>query len=588
MADNRLRRLLPAPEWLGSYRRQDALSDAMAALIVTVMLIPQSLAYAMLAGLPAEVGLYASMLPLLGYALFGSSRTLAVGPVAVASLMTAAAVSKVAEPGSDQYLAAAMILALLSGLMLAAMALLRLGWIANLLSHPVIAGFITASGILIAASQIKHLLGVSAGGHTLVEILTGLAPKIGATHLPTLMIGAGALLFLFWARKKLKTTLQKLKLPTLAVDLLARAGPALAVIVSTVVVAQWQLDQSGVRVVGSVPGGLPGLSLPQFDIGLWQTLLVPAFLISLIGFVESVSVAQTLAARRRQRINPNHELAGLGAANISSALSGGFPVTGGFARSVVNFDAGAVTPMAGIFTAIGIAVTTLFLTPWFTFLPNATLAATIMVAVLSLVDFGIIRRTWQYSKIDFTAMTLTMLGVFTIGVEAGVMMGVVASLLLFLWRTSSPHIAVVGQVPGTEHFRNIKRHQVITSPTVLSVRVDESLYFANARYLEDFVYDMALQKPEIRHVVLQCSAVNLIDASALESLESLSQRLQDAGVTLHLSEIKGPVMDALNKVDFADHLAGRIFLSHYAALRELDPDTTPGNNSPQIGTSTPV
>ena len=357
-------------------------------------------------------------------------------------------------------------------------------------------------------------------------------------------------------------------------DLLSRAGPALAVIVSTIVVARLGLDQQGVRVVGTVPAGLPALGLPQFDAGLWKALLVPAFLISLIGFVESVSVAQTLAARRRQQINPNHELAGLGAANIGSAISGGFPVTGGFARSVVNFDAGAATPMAGIFTAIAIGLTTLFLTGWFTFLPNATLAATIIVAVLSLVDFGIIRRTWRYSRIDFSAMMLTMLGVFTIGVEAGVVMGVAASLLLFLWRTSSPHIAVVGQVPGTEHFRNVNRHQVITSPTVLSVRVDESLYFANARFLEDSVYKSALQHPTTRHVVLQCSAVNLIDASALESLEALSQRLQNAGVTLHLSEVKGPVMDALKKVDFAEHLSGNIYLSHYSALVDLDPDTT--------------
>ena len=574
MADRRLRRLLPALEWLGTYQRADALSDGMAALIVTVMLIPQSLAYAMLAGLPAEVGLYASMLPLLGYALFGSSRTLAVGPVAVASLMTAAAVSKVAESGTDQYLAAAVILALLSGAMLSAMALLRLGWIANLLSHPVISGFITASGILIAASQIKHILGVPAGGHTLVEIFSSLAPQLIAVHIPTLLIGLGSLVFLFWSRKKLRALLQKLSLPTLAVDLLSRAGPALAVIVSTIVVARLGLDQQGVRVVGNVPAGLPALGLPQFDAGLWKALLVPAFLISLIGFVESVSVAQTLAARRRQQINPNHELAGLGAANIGSAISGGFPVTGGFARSVVNFDAGAATPMAGIFTAIAIGLTTLFLTGWFTFLPNATLAATIIVAVLSLVDFGIIRRTWRYSRIDFSAMMLTMLGVFTIGVEAGVVMGVAASLLLFLWRTSSPHIAVVGQVPGTEHFRNVNRHQVITSPTVLSVRVDESLYFANARFLEDSVYKSALQHPTTRHVVLQCSAVNLIDASALESLEALSQRLQNAGVTLHLSEVKGPVMDALKKVDFAEHLSGNIYLSHYSALVDLDPDTT--------------
>jgi sulfate permease, SulP family len=574
MAEGRLRRLLPALEWLGSYRRQDALSDALAALIVTVMLIPQSLAYAMLAGLPAEVGLYASMLPLLGYALFGSSRTLAVGPVAVASLMTAAAVSKVAEPGSDQYLAAAVILALLSGGILALMAVLRLGWIANLLSHPVIAGFITASGILIAASQLKHLLGVSAGGHTLVEIIAELAPQLGATHLPTLLIGGSALLFLFWARKQLKQLLQAMRLPTLAVDLLARAGPALAVIITTLIVAHWHLDQEGVRVVGAVPAGLPSLAVPQFDAGLWQALLIPAFLISLIGFVESVSVAQTLAARRRQRINPNHELAGLGAANIGSALSGGFPVTGGFARSVVNFDAGAVTPMAGIFTAIAIGLTALFLTPWFTSLPTATLAATIIVAVLSLVDVDIIRRTWRYSRVDFTAMMLTIIGVFVVGVEAGVVIGVVASLLLFLWRTSTPHVALVGQVPGTEHFRNIKRHQVITSPTVLSVRVDESLYFANARFLEDSLYNAALQNPAIRHVVLQCSAVNLIDASALESLESLNERLQNVGVTLHLSEVKGPVMDALTRVNFAEHLSGNIYLSHYSALVDLDPETT--------------
>src|SRR5690554_1580945 len=574
MAKQHLQRVLPALEWLSVYRRADALADAMAALIVTVMLIPQSLAYAMLAGLPAEVGLYASMLPLLGYALFGSSRTLAVGPVAVASLMTAAAISKVAAPGSDQYLTAAIILAALSGIMLVAMAALRLGWIANLLSHPVIAGFITASGILIAASQLKHILGVPADGQTLIEITQSLIPQLGASHLPTLFIGLSTLAFLFWSRQHLQPLLEKMKLPALLVSLLSRAGPALAVIASILVVATMKLEQSGVQVVGHIPSGLPGLTLPQFDLALWQALLVPAFLISVIGFVESVSVAQTLAARRRQRINPNHELAGLGAANICAAMSGGFPVTGGFSRSVVNFDAGAVTPMAGIFTAIGIGLATLFLTGWFTYLPNATLAATIIVAVLSLVDFRIIRRTWRYSRIDFSAMMLTMLGVFAIGVEAGVIMGVAASLLLFLWRTSTPHVALVGQVPGTEHFRNVQRHQVITSATVLSVRVDESLYFANARFLEDAIYKAALQNTATEHVVLQCSAVNLIDASALESLEALSQRLHNAGVTLHLSEVKGPVMDALKKVDFAAHLHGNIYLSLYSALADLDPNTT--------------
>jgi SulP family sulfate permease len=577
-----LRTLLPVLGWAPSYSRTEAQNDLVAAVIVTIMLVPQSLAYAMLAGLPPQVGLYASILPLIAYAVFGTSRALAVGPVAVVSLMTAAAVGQIAPPGSAAYLTAAMTLAFLSGLILVAMSVLRLGFLANFLSHPVISGFITASGILIAASQMKHILGIGADGDTLPELVLALVEGVGGTNLYTLVIGVSATAFLFWTRRRLKPLLVARGLGPRAADMLAKAGPVAAILVSIAAVVSLGLAEKGVRIVGEIPAGLPPFTLPSFDLGLWGQLLVPAVLISLVGFVESVSVAQTLAAKRRQRIVPNQELTALGASNIAAALSGGYPVTGGFARSVVNFDAGAETPLAGAFTAVGILAATLFLTPLFRFLPQAVLAATIIVAVLSLVDFAAIRRTWAYSTADFAAMAVTILTVLLVGVEAGITAGVALSLLLFLWRTSRPHMAIVGQVPGTEHFRNVERHKVITDPAILSIRVDESLYFANARALEDAIYDRIADQPALKHVILMCPAVNMIDASALESLEAIAHRLASAGVGFHLSEVKGPVMDALKRSDFLQHFTGRIFLSQFEAVQSLasaaaeDGGTAPG------------
>lgn len=567
------RTVFPFLVWGKEYGRDPLARDLVAALIVTIMLVPQSLAYAMLAGLPAHVGLYASILPLIAYAAFGSSRTLAVGPVAVVSLMTAAAAGAIAPPGSEAYGEAALALALLSGVILAAMAVLRLGVMANFLSHPVISGFISASGLLIAVSQARHLLGIEARGDTLTELLPQLAAGIGKSNPPTIFIGLAAIVFLFWVRGRLRPLLLRIGLPPRLAETIAKAGPVIAVLASIFAVRQLDLAAKGVRVVGAIPAGLPPLTFPSFDPGLWLELLPAALLISLVGFVESVSVAQTLAARRRQRIDANQELVGLGAANLAASLSGGFPVTGGFARSVVNFDAGAATPLAGAFTAVAIALATLLLAPLFADLPQAVLAATIVVAVLSLVDIPAMRRVFAYSRSDFAAMATTILLVLLGGIEIGILGGVALSLLLYLWRTSRPHMAVVGQVPGSEHFRNVERHQVIVSPTVLSLRVDESLYFANARYLEDRIYDLVAARPGIRHVVLMCPAVNFIDASALESLEAIVHRLQAAGVDFHLSEVKGPVMDRLARSDFLQHLTGRVFLSQHQAMRELDPAT---------------
>mgnify|MGYP006195285915 FL=1 len=562
---------LPVLEWARGYQRDTLMSDGVAALIVTIMLIPQSLAYAMLAGLPPEVGLYASVAPLLLYAVLGSSRVLAVGPVAVVSLMTAAAIGEHAAAGSQAYWAVAITLAFLSGAMLLLMGVLRLGFLANFLSHPVISGFITASGLLIAASQLKTLLGVKAEGHNFVELLRALLGQLGHTHALTALVGLASVAFLFWVRGGLKPLLLRAGLPARAADLLAKTGPIAAIGVTALLTWALQWQHQGVKIVGTVPQGLPPFTLPLWDVALWQALLVPALLISVVGFVESVSVGQTLAAKRRQRIDPDQELVALGASNLGAAFTGGFPVTGGFARSVVNFDAGAQTPAAGVLTAGGILLASLFLTPALFYLPQATLAATIVVAVLSLVDFSIFRKTWTVSKPDFVAVLATLLTTLGVGVEAGLVVGVGVSLALYLFRTSRPHMAEVGLVPGTQHFRNVERHAVLTTPEVLGLRVDESLYFANSRALEDRVNHAVSTHPGLKHVVLQCSAINDIDASALESLEAIDRRLHDAGICLHLSEVKGPVMDRLQRTHFLQTLSGKIFLSHYQAVHELAP-----------------
>ncbi len=560
---------IPSMQWGRDYDRSTLSRDLLAACIVTVMLIPQSLAYALLAGLPPQAGLYASVAPLLLYALLGSSRVLAVGPVAVVSLMTAAAIGTHAAPGSAQYWAVAITLAFMSGAMLLLMGVLRLGFLANFLSHPVIAGFISASGLLIAASQLKTIFGINAHGENFVTLMLDLLHQLPAIHGLSLAVGGSVLLFLLWVRQGLTPLLQRMGMTAHSADMLAKAGPVLAIALSTALAWVFQWQNQGLKIVGEVPGGLPPFTMPLWDAALWKSLAMPALLISVVGFVESVSVGQTLAAKRRQRIEPDQELLALGASNMAASLSGGFPVTGGFARSVVNFDAGAQTPAAGVFTAMGIMLATLFLTPALYFLPQATLAATIVVAVLSLVDVGIFRRTWVYSKADFTAALATLLVTLGLGVETGLVAGVAVSLALYLLRTSRPHIAQVGQIQGTEQFRNVRRHAVITHARVMGLRVDENLYFANCRALEDRINREVAQHPALAHLVLQCSAINHIDASALESLEAVAARLHQADITLHLSEVKGPVMDRLRGTHFLQSLPGKVYMSQFQAMEDL-------------------
>jgi len=563
---------VPILVWGPQYSRENLSQDGFAAFIVTLMLIPQSLAYATLAGLPPVVGLYASVAPLLVYAVLGSSRVLAVGPVAVVSLMTAATVAEHAAAGTHAYWQVAMTLALLSGALLFLMGLLRLGFLANFLSHPVISGFITASGLLIALSQVKTIMAVKAEGDHFFDLLLVLIAQAPSVHGLTLILGVVTIGFLVWVRKGLRPLLIRFGLPLGLADFCVKAGPVAAIVLSSLLA--WALDwqEKGVKLVGAIPQGLPPLTVPIWDPALWRELLVPALLISAVGFVESVSVGQTLAAKRRQRIEPDQELIALGASNLSAAFTGGFPVTGGFSRSVVNFDAGAQTPAAGVFTALGIALASLFLTPALYFLPQVTLAATIVVAVLALVDFGVLKSTWLFSKLDFIAAATTLFTTLLLGVESGLFLGMLVSWALFLFRASRPHIATVGLLPGTEHFRNVSRHEVIVSPRLVCLRVDASIFFANARAIEDRINAEVALRPRLEHVVLQCSAVNDIDASALDSLQAISTRLQESGIALHFSEIKGPVMDKLKRTGFLKDLHGQVFMTSYQALAALTPE----------------
>ncbi len=572
MQTRMLKRYLPILEWMPGYNRQMLAKDGMAGLIVAIMLVPQGMAYALLAGLPPEMGLYASIVPLIFYGLLGSSRALAVGPVAIVSLMVATTLGGLAETDTVGYVAGAVLLAFLSGAILLGMGLARLGFLVNFLSHPVISGFSSAAALVIGFSQLKHLLGFDIPrSHLITETIGHAITHISQINPATFGIAAVSLGILLVWKGRLGGWMKTAGAGATLTDAVSKSGPLVAVLVTTLAVWLLGLSQSaGVSIVADVPAGLPPLTMPAFDLALMQELLPAALLISLVGFLESVSVAKSLASKRRQKIDANRELVALGAANIGASFTGGYPVTGGFSRSLVNFAAGAVTPLASIITAVLVGITVLMLTPLLYFLLKATLAAIIVVAVANLIDVKMLRSTWAYNKTDALSLIVTFLAVLTIGIELGIIFGAGLSIALYLYRTSRPHIAVVGRVGDTEHFRNVLRHKVRTEEDILMVRVDESLYFANTAYLEDELLARVADQPRIKHLVLIMSAVNFIDASALETLETLISRLRDAGVTLHIAEVKGPVMDKLQRVAFEDTLGeGQVYLSTHTALADL-------------------
>ncbi len=569
------------PGWLSGYDRGKALQDGVAGLVVTILLVPQSLAYAMLAGLPPHVGLYASIVPLLAYAAFGSSMTLSVGPVAVASLMTASAIGPLAAAGSAEYLQLAILLAAIGGALLLLLGLLRMGFVANLLSHPVISGFVTGSAILIALGQMKPLLGIAAEGETALRLLASLVANAGQWHPTTAGLGLGAALLLWASRRFLSPALQALGMPARLASITAKLAPMAVVLLAVALVVGLDLDRvHGVKVVGSIPSGLPSVALPLPSAEQLQALFVPALMIALIGFVESVSVAQSLALKRGESVDPDAELRGLGVANLGSALVGGFPVTGGFSRSVVNFDAGARTPLAGVIAAVLMALVLLGMTGLFERLPLTVLAATIVIAVIGLIDLTAARHAWHYDRSDALAWGVTAAGVLVLGVELGVGLGVAMSLGTFLWSASRPHMAVVGRVPGTEHFRNEKRFEVETWPALLLVRVDERLFFANIGGVLRRIEDELRERAPVRDLVLDMSSVGHVDLTAFEALERLQGDLHDRGIELHLAEVRGPVMDHLQRTDLPGRLRHPPFLDLQQAVGALVPPRPPGAATP--------
>ncbi|RNF32153.1 sulfate:proton symporter [Massilia aurea] len=554
-------------QWLREYRRAALPGDISAGIVVAMMMIPQGMAYALVAGLPPVVGIYASIFPPLLYALFGTSSTQSVGPMAIVSLMTASTLAPLATPGTGLYGVLAAQLALMSGLVLLACGLLRIGFLANFFSRPVMSGFTIGSAIVIAWGQLRTLVG-------------GPIALDASPHWPSIALGFGSLALLVMAREWLAPLLRCLRVKPVVADIAAKLAPMFVVLGATALVPLLALDRLGVATTGAVPAGLPGLNLATSS-GHWQALLQPALLIGFMVFLISMSGAQALALKRGgEKLVSNRELVGLGAANVGSALSGGFPVTGSISRSAVNFAAGANTQLASMITAGLLALALVAPTGWLALLPLPTLAATIIVAVLGMLDWSTLRTAWRYDRADALALLATAGGVLVLGVEAGVLVGVALSMGALIWRASRPHIAVLGRIHGTEHFRNVDRYSAETTPGLLMLRVDAGLFFGNVDAVNERIDEELVQHAGTAHLVLVLSAVNAIDTSALFGLGELNASLRQRGVTLHLAEVKGPVMDRLRDSDLLGQLSGQVFLSAANAWDRLAGSSAAGRPQP--------
>ncbi|WP_312328691.1 SulP family inorganic anion transporter [Acinetobacter sp.] len=561
---------LPAWAWLSHYTPVKFKSDVLAALIVVAMLVPQGMAYAMLAGLPPIMGLYASILPMIIYALLGGSSTLSIGPVAIISMMTFATLNPLFEVGSPVYIEAATLLALMVGIISLLLGLFRFGFLIQLISHPVIQSFIIASALLIAFGQLKFLVDLPLKANNLPEFVSSLLQYFPLLHVPSLIFGLLSIGLLIYLPKLLKSQAVQSRIGS--TDFLVRTVPLILVCLGIAAIVFLDLKLQGIKTVGAIPSGFPPLSFPHWNWELVMTLLPGASMIAMISFVESLSIAQATALQQRSHLNSNQELIALGLANISAGVSSAFPVTGSLSRTVVNADAGAKSPMAGVLSSILIIFVSLFFTGFFEDLPLTILAATIIVSIWKLVNFQPLFDAWRYSKAVSLAMWITFLGVVLIDISTGLIIGIVSTFVLMLWRISRPHIAVVGLVEGTQHFRNIQRHQVSTSDQVLSLRIDENLTFLNANSFKGYLINEISLNDQLQHVIINCSSISAIDLSALEMLEDLNAELAKLDIRLHFAEVKGPVMDKLQASKLMTHLSGRIYLTHFQAIQDLAPE----------------
>ncbi len=564
-------KLFPVLTWGRTYGLPQFQADAVAGMVVLFITVPQVIAYAFLAGMPAEAGLYAAVFSLVGYSLFGSSKALAVGPTAIVGMMTLEAASAYAAPGSAEYTQLVVELCVVTGLILIGLRIINFGSVISFLSHAVVTGFISAAAILIISNQLPAMLGLPSSPDTsMLGVYTYLYAMAPTANVAVLAISAAAVILLLLCRTQLGPILHRVRLGEAVIESLVKSAPMYAVILGVLAVRLFNLEaEVGVPVVGDIPSTLPEVSLTLISLASIEKLAPSACLIALVIFMESTSIGTAIASKSRQKIDANQELAGLGAANLGASLVGGFPVAGSFARSIVNFSSGAVSPLASLITAVLVLVTILVFAPAFYALPKGVLAAIIIVSAWQLIDLNAIGKIFSFNRTDTVTFSITFLSVLGFGVETGVLTGIVVSFILLIRSSSKPHIAVVGRVGDSEHFRNVNRFDVRTSPKVLALRIDESLYFVNTRYIEAFILNRLADSAEIEHVLLICTATNFVDTSGLEMLEELSVNLQEIGVTLHLAEVKSPVMDQLRATEFCQTMKGQIFFTADIAMREL-------------------
>ncbi|MEZ5246115.1 MAG: solute carrier family 26 protein [Acidimicrobiales bacterium] len=554
-----LRKLLPILTWAPRYEGRDLRSDLTAGLTVGAMLVPQAMAYALLAGLPPEVGLYAATIPVIVYALFGTSRQLAVGPVAIVSLLTASALAPLVEEGTAGYLGAAALLAVMVGIVHIVLGAGRLGFLVNFLSHSVLVGFTAAAAIIIGFSQAKHIFGIStARKDQFYETVLEFFDNVGDTNSTTLILGGTALLSLFLFKR-----------------FAPRVPAALVVVVGSILAVElFDLEARGVKVVGDIPDSLPAFGLPDFSGSLVADLAAAAMVITLVGFMESIAVAKVYARRHRYDVDANRELIGLGAANVAAGFFGGYPVTGGFSRTAVNDTAGARTPLASLITAGIVLATIAFLTPFFASLPDAALGAIIIMAVIGLVDVGEMRHIARVKKTDLIGLAVAFVATLALGIEVGILVAVVASMLVVFARMSMPHSAVLGHVAGTTSYRNVERFpEARTVDGIHIVRVDAALSFVNALNVKKLLLGAADAMTDApRVLVLDASGINDLDATGAEMLDELLVEMDDRGVGFHLCDVKGPVRDVLRNAGLWERLGDRVHTSTNDAVAAIVAD----------------
>tara|TARA_B110000037_G_scaffold58902_1_gene72019 strand:+ start:161873 stop:163588 length:1716 start_codon:yes stop_codon:yes gene_type:complete len=557
-----MKKYIPILDWLPNYKKKNLSGDLSAGITVGVMLIPQGMAYAMLAGLKPIYGLYAATVPLILYAIFGTSRQLAVGPVAVVSLLIASGVGALAEIGSDSFLGMAILLSLMIGVFQLIMGIFKVGFIVNFLSHPVLSGFISAAAVYIAFSQMKHVLGISIPRGKVHETAYNIYLKFSEINKYTLAVGLGGIITIIVLKKINKRIL----FPLVVVLLGMGVGYALG------------LDAMpyNVSIVGDVPDGLPSFTVPTVTYEAVTSLLPIALTIALIGFTESIAVAKSIQKKHKNyEIDASQELLALGIANIGASFFQAFPTMGGFARSAVNDQSGAKTNLAGIISATVVILTLLFLTPYFYYLPNAILASIIIVAVFGLIDFKEAKHLWKTDRRDFAMFIITAIATLTLGVEQGIMVGVGVSIVGLLLRVSYPHMAELGLDEQSRKYLNVERFEHINpADEILIVRLDAQLFFANTRYFLDKLKSLEEKRGDIKAVIIDASGVNGMDSSAVHAISDLVEDYQKRNIRFLMTSVKGPVRDILRRTVLRNKIGeDNFFLSIDDALTYLETNT---------------